>query len=92
MTHTPGPWRQGGVKEFCSTGKCREIVADEGHICLVYGTEDEDNKANARLIAAAPDLLEACELFENWMLGPFPHSDSKVLEIVTAAIKRAKGN
>lgn len=58
MSHTPGPWRQGGMKELMLNQKCREIVADEGRIGLVYGIADDDNKANARLIAAAPELLE----------------------------------
>jgi enoyl-CoA hydratase/carnithine racemase len=62
MSHIPGPWRQGGTKEFSPIGKCREIVADAGRIGLVYGTTDEDCKANARLIALAPELLDACKL------------------------------
>ena len=28
---------------------------------------DEEAKANARLIAAAPDLLEACQTFSEWL-------------------------
>jgi hypothetical protein len=58
IVHTPGPWRQGGVKEFLLNNKCREIVADDGKIGLVYGISDEDNKANAQLIAAAPAMKE----------------------------------
>lgn len=59
VVHTPGPWRQGGVKELSPTGKCREIVADDGRIGLVYGITDKDCKANAELIVAAPMMLEA---------------------------------
>ena len=61
--YTPGPWRQGGVKEYLPISKCREIASDEGRIGLVYGIVDEENKANAQLIAAAPDLLAACLAF-----------------------------
>ncbi len=91
IVHTPGPWRQGGVKELSPTGKCREIVADDGRIGLVYGTTDGDCKANAQLIAAAPELLEACRLVFLWMIGgqPGPHSDSIVLEQVRLAIHKA---
>jgi hypothetical protein len=91
VVHTPGPWRQGGVKELSPTGKCREIVADDGRIGLVYGTTDADCKANAQLIAAAPELLEACRLVFLWMIGgqPGPHSDSIVLEQVRLAIHKA---
>ncbi len=59
VNHTPGPWRQGGVEEILLNNKFREIVADDARIGLVYGVSDEDNKANARLIAAAPDMLAA---------------------------------
>lgn len=91
VVHTPGPWRQGGVKELSPTGKCREIVADDGRIGLVYGTTGADCKANAQLIAAAPELLEACRLVFLWMIGgqPGPHSDSIVLEQVRLAIHKA---
>lgn len=43
--------------------------------------------------AAFPDLLNACELFEKWMLcgQPGPYSDSQILSIVRHAIAKAKG-
>lgn len=61
--HTPGPWRytDGGIIDIPKN--CLEI-AD------VYGADIHDDKrgpelleaqANARLIAAAPELLEACK-------------------------------
>ena len=58
---TPGPLRQGDIVELLLNNKCREIICDDGKIGLVYGIIDQDNKANARLIAAAPELHEACE-------------------------------
>ncbi len=51
---TPGPWK-------ISENKC-DIEQDSESmfgICTMYA--DESSMANARLIAAAPDLLEACE-------------------------------
>lgn len=50
--HTPGPWRVGGPTEFINQ------VTIEPAIGCVYGA-GEELKANARLIAAAPGLLEA---------------------------------
>lgn len=51
--HTPGPWKIGrniiGVRD--ETGFKRHIAA------VLW--DDEQGKADARLIAAAPDLLEA---------------------------------
>ena len=55
--HTPGPWRWG---EFCNRqgGKVKELVGAEpaDEIILECGCLDE---ANARLIAAAPEMLAA---------------------------------
>ena len=59
--HTPGPWKaeyiltDDGKNEYC-------ITHDNGNGFIVYGmpkphTESSEFEANARLIAAAPDLL-----------------------------------
>jgi hypothetical protein len=58
---TKGPWRQGNVVELLLNRKCREIISDEGKIGLAYGVTDQENIANANLMAAAPELYEACE-------------------------------
>lgn len=85
-------WREGGTKELSPSGRCREIVADEARIGLVYGVEDQDNKANARLIAAAPALLQAClstlKFNENPTLEP-GLSDELVSQL-NAAVDAAK--
>jgi hypothetical protein len=58
-SHTPGPWRWNGTnkqpKAFCYLYGPDYDVAG----CALDGFTD--NAANARLIAAAPDLLEACQ-------------------------------
>lgn len=64
--HTPGPWRVGKTKE----GDCRIYSDSCMHaIARTYGPDlngigvcaltGPKNKADARLIAAAPDLLAA---------------------------------
>jgi enterochelin esterase-like enzyme len=58
--HTPGPWRHNPD----NTG-----MNDDGRIMAgitviatdVYGRTDDEGIANARLIAAAPELLEAAK-------------------------------
>ena len=59
--HTPGPWR---VESYDSIHQYAEIVAgfetiETVRICDVpsWPCAEEEMKANARLIAAAPDLL-----------------------------------
>lgn len=67
MSHTPGPWRVGGRSG--NTGEAEEIVAGLRVIAWTadtYNDEEDDgevtdeDRANARLIAAAPELLAAC--------------------------------
>ena len=52
--HTPGPWKVVGTEIWGANVK---IASGRG----AYDEKDrQKNKANARLIAAAPDLLEIC--------------------------------
>lgn len=61
--HTPGPWRvgRGSRIESCANGR---IVAD-----VTYHDDEQLAGADARLIAAAPDLLafvrRVAQHFEN---------------------------
>ena len=63
VKHTPGPWR------ICYDGRIDGLNGDE--ICSGLGFEsykefqdDKEAQANARLIAAAPDLLEALKMLQ----------------------------
>ena len=96
--HTPGPWvvvgRLTKYVEARLVGRliqevaaCGPTMADEG-----YGQQQE---ANARLIAAAPDLLEALQDVDAlWMHHSVAHGDGKIgplHEKVIAAIAKAAG-
>ncbi len=63
MAHTPGRWRAAGVTVYCECSGpvllSRLTVADT--TCAGSMTREED-EANARLIASAPDLLTGCRL------------------------------
>ena len=64
MGHTPGPW------EVAMPGEVDEhyaVLDGFGHTASVYGYPEEAASAfaNASLIAAAPDLLAACEAVAN---------------------------
>ncbi len=55
--HTPGPWQH--------MTDCNEIVQRHGSNDVIARVEllgPDDGWANCRLIAAAPELLEACKL------------------------------
>lgn len=68
--HTPGPWKFGkelGARSgewlvsFDAGSKGRGIAIAETR------TGPGSEEANARLIAAAPELLEACQTFAEWL-------------------------
>ena len=59
MKHTPGPWRVGKYGGVYSSHPEHDYA-----ICGLShkdGTGRRNYKANARLIASAPELLEACK-------------------------------
>jgi hypothetical protein len=59
MAHTPAPWIACSVGDYGDyDGRCRVILGDDLRIAVTLGDHDE-GEANARLIAASPDLLEA---------------------------------
>lgn len=65
--HTPGPWATDAVGEYVFADGGSHPVAQVrgyGHYCKMFGDEEQAvnrMSANARLIAAAPELLEALE-------------------------------
>ena len=97
--HTPGPWeinKDVGIREkdLFIWEKWDPKVAPGHAVACVYGFWP-NVQANARLIAAAPDLLDACvdfvEAIEGYeqRTGNFQHHLS--LEKARAAIAKVKG-
>jgi hypothetical protein len=107
--YTPGPWI---FAEDHSTNACvyvRPLNNKLSEICTLYGPDDVSiradgvwpdqpiRRANARLIAAAPDLLEAlaelAEIVQGLLDGDdSQHSiDSFTLQPARAAITKATG-
>jgi len=58
--HTPGPWKS----ERGSGDYGRNITCDNGRR-IIAETICSDHEANAHLIAAAPDLLEALQAIKD---------------------------
>ena len=68
--HTPGPWVQPmrySPEDGCDI-PCGAIEDADGRSITVctYDQEPTISAANARLIAAAPDLLAACKAVSEW--------------------------
>jgi hypothetical protein len=57
--HTPGPWKAADPGDYGDyNGECIVVLGDHKRVAVVLGYGPE-SQADARLIAAAPDLLEA---------------------------------
>jgi hypothetical protein len=90
---TPGPWDNDGEDELFGTPFIR-ITADNAarDVCEVSASWTDDSctaqviddtvRANARLIAAAPELLEALVAIADW---------EKATRLSDAAISKATG-
>ena len=82
VKHTPGPWRVAHLFPFKVYAGMNFICDTRLDIC-----HTEQDRANARLIAAAPELLDACQMIAKWMKseGIAPNR----LEVVENAISKA---
>ena len=93
--HYPGPWSAGEIDD----GWADIDAYGSNHwqfARVVVQTEDDDEPqkrliANARLIAAAPDLLEALKDAES-ELACYSRINSHVIDRVRAAIAKATGD
>lgn len=97
QTHTPGPWEvrqgfrddtfevfptRGGPPELGAWAELATVVGD-------YSDDEAEGRANARLIAAAPDLLDALEACAEQLahcLGP----DTEAGRKARAALSKAQ--
>ncbi len=76
--HTPGPW--------IAVGKY--IATDEHILCeMFYARTRDERDANQRLIATAPELLEALKLAQS-IIG---HPEDAHSKLISAAINKAEG-
>jgi len=84
MSHTPGPWRVGdnGATVFGPKTNPRTIVT-LSKVAMILN----ETRSNARLIAAAPELLDACKL----ALGAFEHNWAIDWGQLSRVIKKAEG-
>lgn len=99
--HTAGPWEADGTGGIIRTKTgVNERGGMTGGVCVAqFWTRP--SKADARLIAASPDMLEALreaeEYFDNRAdadcdeTGFIPNEEMKLLTVVRAAIAKATG-
>jgi hypothetical protein len=94
--HTPGPWT---IRQENQRGIYGNILIQDSNshtIAELVPSNRRRGKADARLIAAAPELLEALEAAEAKLIGLIQGPDygisGELLSLVHGAIKAAKGD
>ncbi len=60
-THTPAPWNLRSDTVLPDGTKTESILSNGTFPSFVCHCEGDNRKPNAKLIAAAPELLEACK-------------------------------
>ena len=88
-THTPKPWTNNDSYDSV-------LGADGEVVCHTFGAVDPVERLNAKLIAAAPEMLKALELmFERfrWQGGMFDRNNpnANAIDKAEAAIAKATG-
>ena len=89
--HTPGPWSVDPDRPF--------LVIDDGHnpasVAYIEG-DGAEAAANARLIAAAPDLLASCKMLTKALIDLAPYDPDVAVAVIAivecgrAAIAKAE--
>jgi hypothetical protein len=86
--HTPGPWKTWPSIHNGQTYIVKGDYTSKDNGCIAHA----DTEANARLIAAAPDLLEALEFIAKQsmsMYGSYAYMIEKLQDTARAAIAKA---
>jgi len=82
MTHTKGPWRA-EPNDSCPD-PIWYVDTPDGSILMAA------SKADATLMAAAPELLEALDMMLEWGLYPDDEDLDRVLPAQVAAVRMAR--
>jgi len=101
--HTPGPWKPAmqhsqqlvTIPDKTHGWRCLVVETSNGDIIArAYGATPEIAEANARLIAAAPELLDALENLANAICkntNGMPDWLSRALDDANEAMRKARG-
>ena len=108
MAYTPGPWKKAnsnnsvwydGPKHTQMTNDCSPALDRRVAICDMPEFPSHDNEANARLIAAAPellaalkDLIEQFNAYRNGWLGSWQDRIGLPGDMERAEVVVAKAN
>lgn len=88
--HTPGPWAL-SERPLPIVSKGVHIKCSDGSSIAVLGYSSDQCKANAKLIATAPDLIWACEAALNYITGESDTTPEELEQWLRSTIQKAKG-
>ena len=96
MAHTPGPWKWSDQYETGDDRPTFSLIGEGGYgILSCDGVENSPqclhDEANARLIAASPDLLDALTKLVNGASSGNSPTSAALLKNARAAIAKATG-
>jgi hypothetical protein len=97
MKHTPGPWWHDGNTISSDIGKTIIYMDKNANLdidapsCHIFGSDFDVRKANAKLIATAPDLLNAAidciADLEHYVSTHGPGPDKRLIKLKNAIQK-----
>jgi hypothetical protein len=93
VSHTPGPWSWDSDTMFSSSDDVKHVrwrVCAMGKTITQVYRNDEHAESDARLIAAAPELLEALKAAEQ-CIGELSPTQARVeaMQMIQAALAKA---
>lgn len=101
MKHTPRPWSTKPETDYVPA----QVWAEGRQLAEVYGETRQIRAVNARLMASAPELLEAleriCDAAESWHRETGHEDDDPIIKCdaicecipqMKAAIRKARGD
>jgi hypothetical protein len=96
QTHTPGPWKVLPMRHLHTFKVSTDQGASVQAVIAAMDTKsvmvnEAAQEANARLIAAAPELLEALELAHKALSEESRYAQSTTANKIRAAIRKATG-
>ena len=91
--HTPGPWFAVGYQVEIESETVADICTTDATLFGQGGLHDDARAmANARLIAAAPDMLEMLEVARDSLeVSNYEGEEDEVLAAIASVIAKAKG-
>lgn len=90
QTHTPGPWELRHERHLGKTDHIIKIGASAVYFQRGVGQTEAETVMNARLIASAPELLEALKGLHDFMLSRESYKLTNLYAKTINAISKAE--